>query len=161
MWTSPPVEALCFLVFHLLSQVHWRQKQLEVESMKGDLVSTKRYWTLPKSRGSQSSVWEERKKIRAKRGSLCEPCKPRKAVTCPGLRVVEPVYHQASLRGRWRSWRRWRRNGRCPLPQAARPGRALCVICQDTSSPFCPLRVWCHGVFFEGPGRATSTSDRV
>ena len=93
--------------------------------MKGDLVSTKRYWTLLKSCGSQSSEWEERKKIRAKRGSLCEPCKPRKTVTCHRLRVVEPVYHQALLRGRWRSWRR---NGRCPHPQAVRPGRALCHL---------------------------------
>ena len=33
---------------HLLSRVH-RQKQLEVESGKGDFVSTKRFWTLPES----------------------------------------------------------------------------------------------------------------
>ena len=39
-----------------------------------------RWWTLTKRCGSQSSEWEERKKIRAKRGSLCEPCKPRKTV---------------------------------------------------------------------------------
>ena len=128
---------LFFFLFRLLLQVDRRQKQLEVESMKGDLIATKRYWTLPKSCGSQSSEWEERKK----RGSLCARCRSRKTVTCPCLRVVEPVFHQASLRGRWRSWRRWRRNGRFPLPQAARPGRALCVICQDTSSPCCPLRV--------------------
>ena len=55
----------------------------EMESMKGDLVSKKRYWTLPKSCGSQSSEWEERKKIRAKRGSLCARCRSRKTVTCP------------------------------------------------------------------------------
>ena len=53
-----------FLMSHLLSQVHRRQKQFEVESGKGDFVSTKRYWTLPKSCGSQSSEWEERKKSR-------------------------------------------------------------------------------------------------
>ena len=55
----------------LHEQFHRRQKQREVESMKGNLVSTKRYWTLPKSCGSQSSELEERKKIRTKRGSLC------------------------------------------------------------------------------------------
>ena len=33
--------------------------------MKGDLVSAKRCRTLPKSCGSQSSEWKERKKIRA------------------------------------------------------------------------------------------------
>ena len=42
-----------------------RQQQLS------DFVETKKYWTLPKSCGSQSSEWEERKKSRAKRGSLC------------------------------------------------------------------------------------------
>ena len=42
-----------------------RQEQLS------DFVETKKYWTLPKSCGSQSSEWEERKKSRAKRGSLC------------------------------------------------------------------------------------------
>ena len=67
--------------------------------MKDELVSTKRYWTLPKSCGSQSSEWEERKKSRAKRGWLCEPCRPRKTVTCHALGVVEPVRHQAPLRG--------------------------------------------------------------
>ena len=78
--------------------------RLEVESTKGDFVSTKRCWTLAKSCGSQSSEWEERKKIRAKRGSLCARRTSRKTVTCHGLRVVDPVYHQALLRGRWRSW---------------------------------------------------------
>ena len=90
---------LCFLLSHLLSQVHRRQKQLS------DFVETKKYWTLPKSCGSQSSEWEERKKSRGKRGSLCARRKPRKTVTCHRLRVVEPVYHQAPLRGRWRSWK--------------------------------------------------------
>ena len=113
MWTPPRVEALCFLLFRLLSQVDRRQKQREVESRKGDLFSTKRYWTHPKSCGSQSSEWEERKKSRVGSGSLCTRDGSRKRVTCHhGLRVVEPVYHQASLRGRWKSWRRWRRNGR-------------------------------------------------
>ena len=109
MWTSPPVEVSFFLVFHLLSQVHWRQKQLELEWPP---VAKKRYWTLPKSRGSQSSEWAERKKIGAKRGSLCEPCKPHQTMACPRLRVVEPVYHQASLRGRWRSFRTSRRSAK-------------------------------------------------
>ena len=72
-----------------------------------DFVETKKYWTLPKSCGSQSSEWEERKKSRAKRGSLCTRDGSLKTVTCHGR--VEPVYHQALLRGRWRSWRR---NGR-------------------------------------------------
>ena len=76
---------------HLLSQVHRRQKQLS------DFVETKKYWTLPKSCGSQSSEWEERKKSRVKRGSLCACRRSCKIVTCRGLRVVEPVYHQASF----------------------------------------------------------------
>ena len=59
------VRVLCFLLSHLLSQVHRRQKQLS------DFVEMKKYWTLPKSCGSQSSEWEERKKSGAKRGSLC------------------------------------------------------------------------------------------
>ena len=80
---------LCFFLSHLLSQVHWRQKQLS------DFVETKKYWTLKKSCGSQSSEWDERKKSRAKRGSLCTRGGSRKTVTCHGLRVVEPVYHQA------------------------------------------------------------------
>ena len=40
---------------HLLSQVHWEQKQLEVESGNGDFVETKKYWPLPKSCGSHRS----------------------------------------------------------------------------------------------------------
>ena len=35
----------------------------------------------------------------------------RLAVTCHGLRVMEPVCQQASLRGRFRSWRRVSRQG--------------------------------------------------
>ena len=80
MWTPPLVVALCFLLSHLLSQVHRRQKKLEVESGKGDFVSTKKFWTLPKSCGSQSSESEERKKSRAKRGSLCTRRRSRKTV---------------------------------------------------------------------------------
>ena len=41
---------LCFLLSHLLSQVHRRQKQMS------DFVETKKYWTLPKSCGGQSLV---------------------------------------------------------------------------------------------------------
>ena len=77
---------LCFLLSHLLSQVHRRQKQLS------DFVETKKYWALPKSCGSQSSEWEERKKSRGKSGSLCARRRSRKTVTCHGRRVVEPVY---------------------------------------------------------------------
>ena len=40
---------------------------------RATFVEMKRYWTLPKSCGSQSSEWEERKKSRAGSGSLCEP----------------------------------------------------------------------------------------
>ena len=76
-----------------------RQNQLEVEIRKGDFVSTKWYWTLPKSCDRQLWEWEERKKSR---GSLCARRRSRKTVACHGLRVVEPVCHQ----GRWRSWRR-------------------------------------------------------
>ena len=57
-----------------------------------DFVETKKYWTLPKSCGSQSWECEERKKSRGKRGSLCARRRSRKTVTCLGLRVVEPVY---------------------------------------------------------------------
>ena len=70
----------------LPSQVHRRQKQLS------DFVSTKKYWTLPKSCGSQSSEWEERKKSRGKRGSLCARRRSRKTVTCHVLCVVGPVH---------------------------------------------------------------------
>ena len=95
---------LCFLLSHLLSPVHRRQKQLS------DFVETKKYSTLPKSCGSQSSEWEERMKSRAKRGSLCARRRSRKAVTCYGLRVVEPV-HLASWRRRLEKWIRTRKAG--------------------------------------------------
>ena len=62
---------VCVFVLHPPSQVHRRQKQLS------DFVSTKS------------------KKSTAKRGSLCDPRKSRKTVTCRGLRVMEPVCHQA------------------------------------------------------------------
>ena len=42
MWTPLLVVGLCFLLSHLLSQVH-RRKQLEVESAMGDSVSTKKH----------------------------------------------------------------------------------------------------------------------
>ena len=125
--------ALCFLLSHLLSQVH--RGGGGGESRKGDFVSTKKYWTLPKSCGSQSSEWEELRKSRAKRGSLCARRRSRKTVTCHGLRVVEPMYHQALLRGRSRSWRR---NGRkaglgearfVNLANLARQLHRSCLIC--------------------------------
>ena len=120
--TATATVTLCFLLSHLLSQVHRRQNQLS------DFVETKKYWTLPKSCGSQSSKWEERKKSRAKRGSLCTRGASRKTVTCRGLRVVELVYHHALLRGRWRSRRsRARRAG---------PREARFVISQDRHIEF-------------------------
>ena len=78
---------LCFLLSHALSQVHRRQKQLEVES---------RYWRLPKSCGSQPSVWEERKKSSAKRGSLCEP---RKTVAPTTDCCIFPLAEQGNVAG--------------------------------------------------------------
>ena len=76
----------CGVVFSFFpishSQVHRRPKQLEVESGKGDFVSTKKYLTLPESCCSQSPEWEERKKSRAKRGSPCTRRGSRKTVTC-------------------------------------------------------------------------------
>ena len=113
---------LCFLLSHLLSQVHRRQKQLR------DFVETKKFWTLPKSCGSQSSEWEERKKRRAKRGSHSTRGGSRKTVRCHGLRVVEPVYHQALLRGRWRS--------RKSRARRAGPRKARFVISQDSHIVF-------------------------
>ena len=49
----------------------------------------------------QPVVGVEGAQEQAKRGSLCARRGSRKTVTCHGLRVVEPVYHEASLRGRW------------------------------------------------------------
>ena len=50
--TATATVTLCFLLSHLPSQVHRRQKQLS------NFVKTKKYWTLPKSCGSQSSERE-------------------------------------------------------------------------------------------------------
>ena len=131
---------LCFFLSHHLSQVRRRQKQLS------DFVETKKYWTLPKSCSSQSSEWEERKKSRGKRGSLCARRRSRKTVTCHGLRVVEPVYHQASLRGRWRNWRR---NGR-----RAGLGQARFVISQDSHTDFVLFVFYpCEQAIVAAPGR--------
>ena len=97
--------------------------QLKVESRKGDFVSTKKFW--------------KRKKSRAKRGSLCEPRKSRKIVTCHGLRVVEPVYHQASLRGRLRSWRRASRQGQrcsCLFFKTHQTGLQMCFSAKPQTS---------------------------
>ena len=85
--TLPLRACLCFLLSHLLSQVHQRQKQLS------DFVEPKKCW-------------------RAKRGSDCTRRGSRKTVSCHALRVVEPVYHQALLLcGRWRSRRSSARRG--------------------------------------------------
>ena len=110
------------------SSSRWRAGRVEL---------TKKYWTLPKSCGSQSSEWEERKKSRAKRGSLCARRRSRKTVTCHGLRVVEPVYHQASLRGRWRSWRRASRQGQpcsCLFFKTHQIGLLLCFCAEPQTS---------------------------
>ena len=97
----------CGVLFPFVpSQGHRRQKQLEVESGEGDFVSTKKYLTLRKSCGCQSSEREERKTSKAKRGSICTRRGSSKTVTCHGFREVEPVHHEASLCGRFRSWRR-------------------------------------------------------
>ena len=111
--------------------------QLEVESTKGDFVATKRCWTLSKCCGRQSSVWEVRKKIRAKRGSLGARCRSRKTVTCHGLRVVEPVYHQVSFRGRWRSWKKASLQGKpynCLFFKTHQIGLLLCLCAEPQTS---------------------------
>ena len=147
--------SLCFLLSHLLSQVHR-------ESRKGDFVSTKKYWTLPKSCGSQSSKWEELKKSRAKRGSLCARRRSRKTVACHGLRVVEPVYHQALLRGRSRSWRR---NGRkAGLGEArfvnfanlARQLHRSCLICCFFFPLWTGNHCGCRSTAVEAPGGSSA-----
>ena len=105
--------ATCVFVLPFVPSPHRRQKQLS------DFVEAKKHWTRPKSCGSQSLEWEERKKSRAKRDSLCTRDGSRKTVTCHGRRVVEPVYHEALLRGRWRE-RKKSRAGRGSLCNLAR-----------------------------------------
>ena len=105
-----------------LADDDWLSEELQIDwEVLSDFVETKKYWTLPKSCGSQSSetkkYWtlpkscdsqsserEERKQMRIERGSLCARRNPRLTVTCHRLRVVEPVGHQAPLRGGWRGW---------------------------------------------------------
>ena len=65
---------LCFLLSHLLSEVHRRQKQLS------DFVETKKYWALPKSCGSRRSGRSARR-AGPRRGSLCTRGGSRKTVT--------------------------------------------------------------------------------
>ena len=96
---------LCFLLSHLLSQVHRRQKQLS------DFVE-------PRTGGPREA-------------SLCTRRGSRKTVWCHALRVVEPVYHQALLCGRWRSRRSQRSSARRGGPLEVR-----FVISQD--SLLCP-----------------------
>ena len=98
----------------LPSQVHRRQKQVS------DSVSTKS------------------KKSTAKRGSLCDPRKSHKTVTYHGLRVMEPVCHQASLRGRFRSWMRASRQGQpcsCLFFKTHQIGLLLCFSVQSRRRP--------------------------
>ena len=98
----------------LASQVHRRQKQLS------DFVSTKS------------------KKSTAKRGSLCDPRNSHKTVTCHGLRVMEPVCHQASLRGRFTSWMRASRQGQpcsCLFFKTHQIGLFLCFSVQSRRRP--------------------------
>ena len=98
----------------LPSQVHQRQKQVS------DSVSTKS------------------KKSTAKRGSLCDPRKSHETVTYHGLRVMEPVCHQASLRGRFRSWMRASRQGQpcsCLFFKTHQIGLLLCFSVQSRRRP--------------------------
>ena len=98
----------------LPSQVHRRQKQVS------DSVSTKS------------------KKSTAKRGSLCDPRKSHKTVTYHGLRVMEPVCHQASLRGRFRSWMRASRQGQpcsCLFFKTHQIGLLMCFCVQSRRRP--------------------------
>ena len=98
----------------LPSQVHRRQRQLS------DFVSTKS------------------KKSTAKRGSLCDPHKSHKTVTCHGLRVMEPECHQASLRGRFRSRMRASRQGQpcsCLFFKTHQIGLLLCFSVQSRRRP--------------------------
>ena len=69
-------------------------------------------------------------------GSLCTRGGSRKTVTCHGLRVVEPVYHQTSLRGRWRS--------RKSRSRRAGPREARFVISQDSHIDCVSFLVFFH-----------------
>ena len=71
----------------------------------------KKYWT-EELRQPVVEFWEERKKSRAKRGSLCARRRSRKTVTCHGLRVVEPVYHQALIARQMEELEEERKKGR-------------------------------------------------
>ena len=112
----------------LPSQVHRRQKQLS------DFVSTKS------------------KKSTAKRGSLCDPRKSHKTVTCHGLRVMEPVCHQASLRGRFRSWMRASRQGSLAAVSFSRHIRL---------ASFCAFLCRAADVQRSGPGPGRRSHDVV
>ena len=128
---SPLVVAFCFLVSHLLSQVHRRQKQLS------DFVETRKYRSLPKICGSQSSEWEECKKSRAKRGSLDTRRTSRTTVTCQGLREVKRCIIRHC---RWRTEEQARRGGplevRFTISQDSllRPSPVASDSCHDQAS---------------------------
>ena len=84
----PSLWSLCFL----LSPISYHKSIGDRSSSRwraGEATSSRR-----RSAGRSRRV-EERKKNRAKRGSLCARRISRKTVTCHGLRVVEPVQHQA------------------------------------------------------------------
>ena len=67
------------------------------------------------ARGAAASHRSGRSARRAgpREARFCARRRSPKTVTCHGLHVVEPVYHQASLRGRLRSWRASRQGQRC------------------------------------------------
>ena len=90
--TATATVTLCFVCVFVLPFVPSPITSPPAQKQLSDFVSTKKYWTLPKSCGSKSSEWEERKKSRGKRGSLCARRRSRKTVTCHGRRVVESVY---------------------------------------------------------------------
>ena len=98
-------------------------------------------------------------KSRTKRGSLCTRRMSSTTVTCHGLRVVEPVYHQALLRGRWRSRRSRARRGR--------PREARFVISQDHIDfvlfvvVFNPCDCGSRSTVVEAPGVGQAVCHRV
>ena len=81
-------------------------------------------WRAGRATSSRGRSTGRSRRVAAERGSLCTRRGSRKTVTCAGLRVVEPVYHQSLLRGRWRS----RRGER----QRAGLGEARFVISHDS-----------------------------